>query len=192
MDSSLASRSLMLTMTLVIEGLLLLGAAGWIFFGNIPLAPFLIPSQKAIFLGVLTGAGTATISWLIYLSGKYIKLFAGLRRFSKDFLAPMVTSLTLVDILVMSLVSGFCEEVLFRGIIQRESNIFCASLVFGIFHDPSFRHLSFVLAATIAGAIMGLLYLQTENLWAPITAHAVHNAISLLILRYFSKTKLDT
>ncbi|MBY0358410.1 MAG: CPBP family intramembrane metalloprotease [Candidatus Obscuribacterales bacterium] len=184
MNNSEISRQTLLSLTITIEALLLLTATAWRFFGNIQLAPSLALSREAVIIGVLVGLGIAAVSWFCYFLGKYLRLFSGLRKFSKNFLAPLVLTLSWQDIIIMSLVSGFCEEILFRGIMQKETNLFTASIAFGIFHDPSLQQKTYVLSAMIAGLVLGMAYMKTGNLWTPIIAHILHNAISLLLLRY--------
>ena len=134
--------------------------------------------------GLLIGISTASVSWICYALGNRFKLLSGFRNFSKDFIAPLVSVLTWTDIILLAIISGFCEEILFRGIIQKKTGLIMSSLAFGIFHDPSCQQKSYIISAIVTGLILGTLYLKTGSLWAPIMAHVMHNAISLLILRY--------
>jgi membrane protease YdiL (CAAX protease family) len=61
------------------------------------------------------------------------------------------------------------------------------SIAFGLFHDPSFRNLSYSFLAFLYGLVLGSLFLYTGNIWAPIFAHATHNLLTLLVLRYWVK-----
>lgn len=194
MDAPL-SRNALLVVTIVLEAALLLVAAVWIHFAHIELLPTFAYKVQPILLGVLTGCGTVALSFLCLTVGKRIPMFADLRKMSEEFLVPMMAKLNVFDMLVLSMISGFCEEVLFRGIIQAQLGIAGASILFGIFHDPTFRQKGYVLLATVAGLVLGYLYQSTGNLWSCITAHSLHNAISMLLLRYLIKpttTKSDT
>lgn len=186
MDAPL-SRNALLVVTIVLEAALLLVAAVWIHFAHIELLPTFAYKLQPILFGVLTGCTTVALSFICLTVGKRISIFAELRKMSEDFLVPLMAKLNVFDMLVLSIISGFCEEVLFRGIIQAQLGIAAASVLFGIFHDPTFRQKGYVLLATVAGLALGYLYQSTGNLWSCITAHSLHNTISMLLLRYLIK-----
>lgn len=190
MDAPL-SRNALIIVTIVLEAALLLVAAIWIHFAHIELVPSFTYKVQPILFGLLTGCGTVGMSFLCLTVGKRIPMFNDLRKMSEEFLVPLMAKLNVFDMLFLSLVSGFCEEVLFRGIIQAQLGIAAASVLFGIFHDPTFRQKGYVLLASAAGLALGYLYQSTGNLWSSITAHALHNAISMILLRYFIKPKIE-
>jgi membrane protease YdiL (CAAX protease family) len=104
----------------------------------------------------------------------------------------MLTELKPLDLVVLAVVSGFCEEVFFRGVAQAQLQLVITSICFGLFHDPTFRHPSYAIIAFLYGLALGWLYMYTGNLWAPIVAHMVHNLISLYMLRYKIKPPTST
>ncbi len=83
-------------------------------------------------------------------------------------------------IIAVSLLAGFGEELLFRGVIQAGleqltgalPGLLLASLIFGLLHaiTPAY----FILA-TIMGLYLGLLYQQTGNLLIPCLVHALYD-----------------
>ncbi|MFC1742792.1 ABC transporter permease subunit/CPBP intramembrane protease [Candidatus Riflebacteria bacterium] len=88
-------------------------------------------------------------------------------------------------LLVFSLLAGFCEEVLFRGFIQKGLRtqlspffaIFIASLFFGLFHLTPYK----LISTFFLGLWMGIVYEVTKSLWMSIYCHAFNNAfVSLL------------
>ena len=95
------------------------------------------------------------------------------------------------DIVYMFCFVGIGEELLFRGLIQRDLvdafgwkwGLFGTSFVFAIMHLTwrSIPELGFVF---IAGLILGALYLKTKSLVVPIVAHGVTNVILVAVLPY--------
>lgn len=83
----------------------------------------------------------------------------------------------------LGLVSGFAEEVFFRGTLQPRVGWLAASLIFGLVHLPPKRALlPWTGFAVVAGGMLGGLYLLTGNLLAPFLAHAGINAVNLRLL----------
>jgi uncharacterized protein len=186
------SRNAIFSISIALEAGILLLAAVWMVCAHIQLAARFQFSAAAIGWGLAVAAGTTLLSMLCVTLGKRFSLFAGLRKLSEELLAPLLRKLTPSDIFFLSLVSGFCEEVFFRGIVQSQWGLIPTSLAFGIFHDPSFKQKSYVIMAALAGLALGYLYQQTGNLWSCITAHAVHNMLSMIALRFWFKEPTDT
>ncbi len=85
---------------------------------------------------------------------------------------------------LIAIVSGFCEEVFFRGALQLDFNLWIAAGIFGMFHMPTFRYLTYGVWAMTAGVMFGLVMESTHSLWAPITGHALNNLLVILFFRY--------
>jgi hypothetical protein len=181
------SRSTLINLTIFIEGFLLLVATGWSHFVSLPLLPVFAFNYKAMLIGAGAGVLMALSAYLIYLLSRKFKLLRQLRESVEDVLIPMVSELTPFDCLIIAILSGFCEEVFFRGVAQQQLGVVVSSLAFGLFHDPSFRNVSYAILACLYGFVLALLFTFTGSLWTPIFAHAIHNLISLLVLRYFPK-----
>lgn len=98
-------------------------------------------------------------------------------------LGALLGPLTLGQCLLLAALSGFAEEAFFRGLLQPRIGWLGATLLFGLAHVPPRRSLwawsGFALAA---GGLLGGLFAWTGNLLAPITAHAVINAVNLRLL----------
>jgi membrane protease YdiL (CAAX protease family) len=183
------SRSLIFNLTAALEGALLLAAAVWIYFAHIPLLQHMQFSPHACLIGFFVSLGTTAFSVFALTLGKGLPVLRELKKMSDEVLAPMVEILGYFDILFISLVSGFCEEVLFRGVVQAQIGLLPASLFFGLFHDPTLRHKSYVFFTLMAGIVLGYLYQQTGNLWSSISAHIFHNFFALIILRFVVRLK---
>lgn len=182
-DDKQLSRSTLVSITIVLEGVLLLAATIWSKVANLALLPALIPDARAIAIGAGTAVGTVLISLLLYKMGATVPFFKGLRKLSDEVLQPVVSQFTWWDIVLVSLTSGICEEVLFRGVMLPLWGLTASSVVFGLVHSPNFKYIAYVLITILAGYLFGYLYLQTHSLWTPCVAHVLHNLISLAMIR---------
>lgn len=87
-------------------------------------------------------------------------------------------------IVLVSVLAGLGEELLFRGVIQAGLTatwnpvigILLASLLFGAAHAVSISY--FVLAA-LMGLYLGLLYHWTGNLLVPVIVHALYDWVAI-------------
>jgi CAAX protease family protein len=89
------------------------------------------------------------------------------------------------DLIGMTVVAAFVEELLFRGILFRWVEAFAGSWVallltsalFGLAHvfNPNATWTSSLAIMVEAGALLGGLYMLTRNLWAPMGLHASWN-----------------
>lgn len=184
METKSIERVTLLNITFFVEAFLLLVATFWSQFAHIQLASALQFNTQLLLLGLAAGVGIALSSLALFWLGKIVGALQGLREIIVRQIAPIFAGLNIADILLVAAVSGFCEEVFFRGVIQQQVGLIATSIIFGLFHCPSLRHLSYGLWAFVAGWVLGWLYITTGNLWVPVLAHSVSNAISLLFLRY--------
>lgn len=104
---------------------------------------------------------------------------------------PSGTQGLLLSILIIGGSAGICEEILFRGTIQRgferfgaAKSIIITAFLFGLMHLDFER-----LAGTfMLGAIIGFLVYRTDSIFAGILAHFINNSIAV-IATYFAKIK---
>ncbi len=97
------------------------------------------------------------------------------------------------EIVGVSLMAGFAEELLFRGAMQISWGIIPATIIFGAFHLLEGKiDLSWILSALLGGGVFGLLLLWTGNLLAPMVAHFVLNSINLRLLMMRGPKKVTT
>ncbi len=85
--------------------------------------------------------------------------------------------------IVMAVVPGICEELLFRGAILsgclpfgRSSAIFISAFLFSMMHQ-NFAQMFYTF---VAGIVLGLVYVRTESLWNCILLHFLNNSVSVL------------
>ena len=95
------------------------------------------------------------------------------------------------DLVYMVIFVGLAEELLFRGLIQRDmTNLFGwkwgllgASLMFAVMH-LTWRSIPELGFTFIAGLILGYLYYRTRSLTAPIVAHGIANTVLVAVMPY--------
>lgn len=88
-------------------------------------------------------------------------------------------------ILVMGLLTGFSEELFFRGALQGTLlrtgmrtwiAVWVTAIIFSLMH---FQMFGFV-PRVILGAWFGYLYVWSRSLWVPVTAHALNNTMVVI------------
>jgi uncharacterized protein len=112
------------------------------------------------------------------------------------FLAPRST-LEMVVWIGLSATAGFCEEVLFRGYLQKQfthllrsrwSALLVVSILFGLGHG--YEGLQRMVLIALLGLAFGLMSLLRKSLRPAMMAHTMQDTISGLLLRGLSSTLL--
>lgn len=137
---------------------------------------------KYALMGVVIGAPLGIIEYFILQPAASFPTFE-LRYFLRD-------------VVYMLFFVGLAEEILFRGLIQTDFSqafgwkwgLLAASLLFAVMHLTwrSLPELGFVF---LAGLILGIMYLKTKSLVAPIIAHAVNNVMLVALAPYIFHLK---
>jgi hypothetical protein len=179
-------RTTFVNVTLFVEAILLLVATIASVAYNIQLKSVLHFSSSVIVWGAAGGLGLALGTLFLLWLGKFSALLSGLREIAFQQLAPLFNDFRLVDLVLVAVVSGFCEEVLFRGVMQPKLGLPTTSFVFALLHCPNPRFFSYGIWVFIAGLLLGWSFSATGNLWVPISAHCVSNVASLIFLRHVS------
>jgi len=103
----------------------------------------------------------------------------------------------LLVFVVIAIVPAIGEEIVFRGIIQRElleqwGNKHLAVWVSGfIFSFIHFQFFGFI-PRMLLGVLFGYCYLWTNSLWVPIAMHFTNNALTLIVSAFFNDTFLGS
>ena len=95
------------------------------------------------------------------------------------------------DIAYMVFFVGLGEELLFRGLVQRDLmkafgwkwGLILASLMFAVMH-LTWRSLPELAFVFFAGLAFGYLYYRTKSLMAPIVAHGIGNVMLVAVMPY--------
>jgi membrane protease YdiL (CAAX protease family) len=156
---------------------LALAGALWIGFrlGVIPLSLFVDRREWWLDLGLGTGAGIGLLA-LWWGAERVIPLARELGERLAALLGPISTA----EAIALALLSGFAEELFFRGAVQGAWGWLAATLLFALLHSgpgPAFRF--WTLFAVIAGAIFGGLMVWRENLLGPMAGHFLVNAVNV-------------
>ena len=119
------------------------------------------------------GAAVAVVLWLMVRFVKPLQRSRSLRVLS------ILSRATWLQLVLLCLVAGVAEEMLFRGALQPRVGIWPAAVLFGLLH--AYGRL-YVVVAILAGVGLGYLYDFTGSLAAVAVAHAVYNlTISVLV-----------
>lgn len=116
---------------------------------------------------------------------------------TERFLNTSSVGMMFVNLFVMALLPAVCEEMMFRGWLQRilvarvnyHVAIWVVAFVFSAIH---FQFYGFI-PRMLIGAALGYLYCYTGSLWAPIIAHFTNNAMAVItaFLSYNGYTSID-
>ncbi|MGN1401203.1 MAG: lysostaphin resistance A-like protein [Bacillus sp. (in: firmicutes)] len=91
--------------------------------------------------------------------------------------------LSVPKIAILTLMVAFSEEILFRGIIQYHTNIWIASILFGLVHYRYLFKPFLFLNVMVLSFVMGLVFQLTGNLLVTIAAHFIIDFILGVIIR---------
>ncbi|QFT54488.1 CPBP family intramembrane glutamic endopeptidase [Microbulbifer sp. THAF38] len=176
------------TMMWVQGGCLLLAAIGF-GFSEVALPAF----ESAILSSVAWGILGALLSFVavVVLTRSHNRVGRALR-WHCGRLAPIFSKMPLVQLVILSIAAGVCEELLFRGFLQTWLSqlsspllgLFVASLIFALLHWAS---LIYVLLIFVFGLILGYAYQVSGSLLGVIVWHAVYDFFALAALAYYPK-----
>ncbi len=138
-------------------------------------------------LGIGVAATGPMLLGLVLLTWLPIAAFKRLTHLFDEIGRPFFTPYSLLDLGVLSLLAGFGEEMLFRGVIQGTVAdkfgawiaLAAASVLFGLMHALS---PTYILLATLAGLYLGGVWVLTENLLVVVVAHALYDFLALVYL----------
>ncbi|MDX5348284.1 MAG: CPBP family intramembrane metalloprotease [Hymenobacteraceae bacterium] len=148
-------------------------------------------------------------SWLIELNANmdlpdFMQGFETWAKEKEDTLRELTQFLTrfesggefLFGLVVFALVPAIGEEIVFRGIAQKQFiswtrnvhvGIWVTAIIFGAIHIQFYGFLP----RTVLGALFGYLYLWSGNLWVPILGHFINNGFTVLALYLYQQKMVD-
>ncbi len=93
-----------------------------------------------------------------------------------DLLGPLRTS----EVVALALLSGFAEELFFRGAVQGTWGWIVATVLFALLHaGPGTSYRIWTAFAAVAGVTLAWLMIWRGNLLAPVVAHVMVNGVNL-------------
>jgi membrane protease YdiL (CAAX protease family) len=93
----------------------------------------------------------------------------------------------LLNLIIIGVLPGIGEELIFRGIVQKELGgllrspivaIWISAFIFSAIHFQ----LEGLFPRMVLGVVLGYLYYWTKNLWVPIIAHAANNGAQVILI----------
>jgi hypothetical protein len=180
----------------LLHALLMLTVGAWFLLGfagvGVPLGRqlaaqlgFLAPNvPREIGLGVVLGvAAWLTVIAALMVVGLLIWALAGEEALPKQppALVPWIAALPIALRVLISLSAGFCEEVFFRGFLQPRIGI-AASTAFFVLAHFSYGQPLMLVGITILSLIYAYLVRWRQNIWPAIAAHALFDAVQLLVI----------
>ncbi len=132
---------------------------------------------------VVWGAGLAAVliffSTILYIFRKYLK-FTNIEWIVECLYIPVFGNLKIWQLVVLAVLSGFCEEALFRGVLMKESGPVISSILFGILHTGNKKLIFSGIWITMMGIALCFSFSNTGNLLVPMTAHFLNNMVSFI------------
>jgi membrane protease YdiL (CAAX protease family) len=110
-----------------------------------------------------------------------------IKQYSEEMLREWFADATTLDLAVISALAGIGEEMLFRGLLQPDFQLWlgiwwglaATCLLFGLLHPIT---PAYVVLAALMGAYLGWLQMTIDNLLAVMITHGVYDFLALTIL----------
>jgi len=149
------------------------GALGW-WFQHDPFSTLSFDLQGALW-GV---AGTLPMIALFLAGSRYpLGPLRKIKELLLELLGPSLAGCRWYDLLLVAAVAGFSEELLFRGVLQPLLGPIWSNVLFGLAHAVT---VSYAVLAGFIGGYLGWMLSASENLLAPIVAHALYDFLAFL------------
>ncbi len=142
----------------------------------------------------LVWGGIGTIPMLLYLAAFHVyspRILHPIRDFVDEHLKPLFKQCSIVELLIIALLAGFCEELFFRWCLQGGISsvthslvpgLLVASVIFGLCH---WVNSSYGITTTLIGMYLGGMMVWTGTWLAPAIAHASFDFVALLYIARF-------
>lgn len=184
------SREKILWTVIIPQMILLTISTLWIYFDskNYVLQYLKKFNIKIFACAVIAGIILAYLGYGFYKWMKKAKKFQAIVELFEDVLSPAFSSLKLRDVVILSMISGFSEEIFFRGLLFTHFGIIVSSLAFGILHMPGFKFWVYAVWAALSGALFCFFLNLSGSLWLPVIAHVTNNMIGMFILQKVKKS----
>lgn len=164
------------------EGIMLIVAIAAAHGAGIPLRSG--DPRGSLAWGVLAAAMLGGVNLLLLRWAGNTWPGGALRHVCRVIVRPLFEHVRAWHIIVISLLAGLGEELLFRGVLQPMVGLLGASVIFGAVHVGGRGFLGYGVWAACIGACLGILMNVTGGLLAPVVAHALYDALALTYIRF--------
>jgi membrane protease YdiL (CAAX protease family) len=144
---------------------------------------------RAIGLGILLAVVLSVVNITLYHVGRRFRRPAAVYDFIENELFPIFRRCTISSLVILLVLVGLGEELLFRGVLQREIGLIGASALFGILHGPSRTLWPLAVWAAVMGACLGWAYEASGTLVVPALAHALYDSAAIAYARRVDASK---
>jgi len=151
---------------------------GFVDISNIPLSNMKIDLNSFLY-GILLGL------LILFISSIIIFTYDPLKKNIKTINELIISKLNFSDIIIIALLSGFAEELFFRGLLQDKIGIIYSNIIFALLHILNKDFLVYSLLTFVAGSILGNIYIYTNNLFIVIIAHIFNNLLAMILTKKF-------
>ncbi|HEY2253807.1 MAG TPA: CPBP family intramembrane glutamic endopeptidase [Planctomycetaceae bacterium] len=173
----LTDRYHFLSVAVLFEGSLIgiASALGW-WFGVDPLARL-----DWTWPGLIWGLAATVPMFVTFFAANRFPIgpLRDIKRFLHEELGPSLVACRWYDLLLVAMVAGIGEELLFRGVLQSLIGNFWSNVIFGLLH---FITLPYAILAGLIGGFLGWVLNQSENILAPIIAHGLYDFLAFLVV----------
>lgn len=159
-----------------------------------------------------------TINLVVVNSLSHKSFFRSITKILDEKIYPIFKRVNFIDIIILSICAGVCEEITFRGVIQEETgniiliilNLFLpksyeislkfgievgiipSAIFFGLAHTFSKEAINLGIWIAIMGILLGVIYALTKNIIVVIGCHTLYDALIMIYLkRYYEPIQVS-
>ena len=139
---------------------------------------------REIGLGLVLGLAIWSLALMVLMAVALVVLaFGGEDALPKSppALVPWIAALPWGVRLLVSLSAGAVEETFFRGFLQPRAGLLLSTLFFALAH-ASYGQPFLLVGVTFLSVLYGALVRWRQSIWAAIAAHALFDAVQLLVI----------
>lgn len=141
--------------------------------------------RRELAVGLVAGVGAwAAVLLFMLVLGLVLMITGGGTMPGGNEPSPLVVWLAGLPIawrIALSLAAGLCEELFFRGLLQRRIGIAASTAIFVLGH-VSYGAPMMLVGLTLLSSIYAFLVRWRGSIWAAVVAHAIFDAIQLLVV----------
>jgi membrane protease YdiL (CAAX protease family) len=131
------------------------------------------PTGRSLLEGLFLGLIIVGVSHAAHAAFRSVRQASALMG---QFLGP----LTAMQAVWLAVLSGFAEEIFFRGALWPHTGLVGGAILFGLLHTvPARALMGYPVFAFLAGLVLGLLREQSGSIWPAVLCHFVVNALNL-------------